>query len=250
MTKTRSQKKVPMTSAERQKRYQKNLLTQALSTNAVTRRRAEKLLKKQKDRKKARRPVLNGRQSVRQCSSNPTMIWLTKTRRFAAGKLRTHLQHAQAAPVVVDGGQFPKAPNPDDRDVWLKDDDGVWRLWLHRRASAIPNAGAGLFTARKFESGSIVTKYCGQTTRNHDKSLQWQKAKKTKGYVFQFKDRNGDIWVVPNSHCFYGHFMNHATNPNCEVDGESGIIRAKFDIPKNTEMTLNYGSEYIKTWLN
>jgi hypothetical protein len=248
MPKTRSQKNIPMTHAERQKRYQKKLLVQALSTNAVTRRKAQKLLQRQKTRKKANRPVLNSQSSVRQRSSNPTMTWMSMTRKFSASNLRTHLQHAVAAPAVVDGCQLPKAPNPDDRDVWFKDDDGVWRLWLHRRASEIPNSGFGLFAARSFKSASIITKYCGQTTRNHGRSLKWQTATKTKGYVFQFKDTSGDIWVVPNSHCFYGHYMNHCTNPNCEVDAESGIIRAKIDIDKNTEMTLDYGTDYTKTW--
>ena len=145
-----------MTHAERQKRYQKKLLVQALSTNAVTRRKAQKLLQRQKTRKKANRPVLNGQSSVRQRSSNPTMTWMSMTRKFSASNLRTHLQHAVAAPAVVDGCQLPKAPNPDDRDVWLKDDAGVWRLWLHRKASEIPKAGSGLFAARSFELGSFL----------------------------------------------------------------------------------------------
>jgi hypothetical protein len=249
MPKSRNQSKKPMTAGERQKKYQKKLLKRASSTDAVTRRRAQTLLKKQKLRKKEKRTVLNGSKTER-ASTVSTINWLADTRRFATSRIRTHLRHAFAPPLVVNGSQQPQQPNLLDRDVWFKDDGGVFRLWLHRRPSKILNAGSGLFAARSFLSGSIVTKYSGKTTRKETESVKWQIAADTKGYVFQFKDNHGPIWVVPNSHCFYGHFTNHAAEPNCEIDARSGIICAKFDIPKNTELTLDYGTEYVKTWLN
>jgi hypothetical protein len=238
-----------MTSAERQKKYQKKLLKRASSTDAVTRRRAQELLRKQKLRKKAKRPILNCSKQPR-ASTVSTINWLADTRRFATSRIRTHLRHAFAPPLVVNGSQQPQQPKPLDRDVWFKDDGDVFRLWLHRRPSKILNAGSGLFAARSFLSGYVVTKYTGKTTRKETESVKWQKSAATKGYVFQFNDNRGPIWVVPNSHCFYAHFMNHAAEPNCEIDARSGIISAKFDIPKNTELTLDYGTEYVKTWLN
>jgi hypothetical protein len=235
----------PMTTAERSRRYQKNLLLKASSDNPVTRRRANKLLRRQTLRKKAKRPVANIA-FERRCSTEtvPTITWITKTRNFSTSRLKSNLRHAMAAPLVVNGGLVPVTPSLEDRDIWFKDDHNVWRLWLHRRTSKIPNAGLGLFAARSFLSGAVLTKYIGKTTRNKARGLQWQRAKGTRGYVFQF-DSGCTTWVVPSSHCFYAHYMNHATEPNCEVDAHTGVITAKFDIPKNTELTLNYGPAYM-----
>ena len=242
---TTTKKGMPKTTAERTRKYRENLVLKASSDNAVTRRRANELLRRQTLRKKAKRPVANI-SFERRCStvSVPTITWITKTRKFSTSRLQTHLRHAMAAPLVVDGGHIPVTPSSEDRDIWFKDDDDVWRLWLHRRASEIPNAGLGLYAARPFQSGSVLTKYVGKTTQNKARGLQWQSAKGKRGYVFQF-DSGGTTWVVPSSHCFYAHYMNHAPEPNCEVDAHSGVITAKFDIPKNTELTLNYGAAYV-----
>ena len=161
-----------------------------------------------------------------------------------------NVRHAFPAPVFVFGDKQPVLPNADDRDVWMVDDGGTWRQWLNKRASKISGAGAGLFAARCFDAGSTITKYLGQTTQNKSTAGRWKKQDGKKGYVYEFQGTCGKpVWVVPTGSGMYGHYMNHDDDPNCEIDAKTGIITAKFDIETNTELTLDYGEDYVKTWL-
>ena len=45
----------------------------------------------------------------------------------------------------------------------------------------------------------------------------------------------------------FGHFFQHSDSPNCVVDRKTGIISARENIRRNTELTIKY-AENMKNW--
>ena len=78
--------------------------------------------------------------------------------------------------------------------------------------------------------------------------MKWQTDDATKGYVFQFLKKKEPIWVVPDGNAFYAHYINHSDTPNCEID-HNRVVTAKYDIKSGNELTMDYGDEYVKTWV-
>ena len=55
-------------------------------------------------------------------------------------------------------------------DVELMGDNNNWYKWLVLKPSKIPDAGNGLFTARAFLDGDVITKYLGNVTNRLEKA--------------------------------------------------------------------------------
>ena len=51
----------------------------------------------------------------------------------------------------------------------------------------------------------------------------------------------------PNKDYLFAHFFQHSNSPNCVVDRKTGIISARENIPRNTELTIKY-AENMKDW--
>ena len=60
-------------------------------------------------------------------------------------------------------------------DVELMGDNNNWYKWLVLKPSKIPDAGNGLFTARAFLDGDVITKYLGNVTNRLEKVKTWKK---------------------------------------------------------------------------
>ena len=180
------------------------------------------------------------------------MDWINKIRTFAATiQLKSHVRHAYPAPVFVSGFTTPEQPNSNDRDIMFLDDSGIWRAWFLVRKSTFVGAGAGLFAARSFQSGSVLTKYIGKTTTSSATKNKWLRDTATQDYVLELKAVHGKpLWIIPSGSGMYAHILNDEEEPNCEFDAKTGVISTIYDIKKNEELTLNYGKEFKKNWKN
>ena len=57
-------------------------------------------------------------------------------------------------------------------------DNNNWYKWLVLKPSKIPDAGNGLFTARAFLDGDVITKYLGNVTNRQDQNHVQKQVKK------------------------------------------------------------------------
>lgn len=239
----------PKTGAERMKKYRQNLLKRAQSGDRRISREAKLLIQRQKDRIKANKQVTNTSQHNAYMVETPGMEWINKISSFAAKKeLMSRVRHALPPPVFVSGNAVPVPANVNDRDVMFLDDIGTWRAWFHMKKSEISGAGQGLFAARSFQSGSILTKYIGKTTKSCATKRKWLRDREKQHYVLELNVNGKPLWIIPLGSGMYSHILNYKTKPNCEFDMKTGIVTAIYDIKKNEELTLNYGKDYVKTW--
>lgn len=130
---------------------------------------------------------------------------------------------------------------------------------LYVKTSTIPNAGNGLFTRKAIKKGERLVEYKGVIST-------WKEVKDEdgkNGYIF-YVNRNHVINAKPRKSAL-ARYANDARGlvrikgllNNCEyeTEGTRAYIVAKRDIPANSEVFVDYGSEYwqvirenIKLW--
>ena len=71
--------------------------------------------------------------------------------------------------------------------------------------------------------------------------MKWQTDDDTKGYIFQFQNKKGPIWLIRDGNGFYAHYINHSDTRNCEVDN-NGVVTAMYYIKQCIELTMDYGT--------
>ena len=232
----------PMTGAERQKNYRIRQ-KKAYNEKTLNRKQLNQYLKEKK-----RRPAKNKPRTCKTTSSTSTATiqWMNEAKSIQGGnytRLATHMRHA-CTPSFVFGGADPlTAKDKGNREIFFLDDNKRWQHWLNKKRSTI--AGFGIFAARDFNAGAIITRYIGQKTTSV--AVSKRMLKNSKGYVFQFQTKNNkNIWVAPDlsKSYMYGHFLNHSTDRNCVVDRLTGIITTIYEVKKGVELTIDYGNEY------
>ena len=157
---------------------------------------------------------------------------------------------------------MPKV-GPIAKILWLKPDEPKNkklrkqepRKWLIQKLSGIPNSGFGVFSARPFQVGDVISKYIGITANlntkvGKKKAKEWEaKSSLHRQYRMILQSGNKNIMVAgePNKDYLFGHFFQHSNSPNCVVDRKTGIISALQNITRNTELTIKY-AENMKNW--
>ena len=152
---------------------------------------------------------------------------------------------------------------PIAKILWLKPDEPKNkklrkqepRKWLIKKLSGIPNSGFGVFSARPFEVGDLISKYIGitanlNTKTGKKKAKEWERLSSLhRQYRMILQSGKKDIMVAgePNKDYLFGHFFQHSNSPNCVVDRKTGIISALQNITRNTELTIKY-AENMKNW--
>ena len=143
--------------------------------------------------------------------------------------------------------------------LWLKPDKQVpkqtARKWLIKKTSGIPNSGFGVFSARPFQVGDLISKYIGitanlNTKTGKKKAKEWERLSsyhRQYRMIIQSGNRNLMVAGEPNKDYLFAHFLQHSDSPNCVVDRKTGIISARENIPRNTELTIKY-AENMKNW--
>ena len=121
---------------------------------------------------------------------------------------------------------------------------------LYVKKSTIPNAGKGLFTKVFIPKGTRIVEYKGR--RSTWKEVKDEDGKN--GYIF-FINRNNVIDGLPYKSAL-ARYANDARGlvkikglfNNCDyiVDGVRAFIEAKKDIPKGSELFVDYGADYWK----
>ena len=114
--------------------------------------------------------------------------------------------------------------------------------------------GLGVFAARKFADGDIVTRWIGETAAvNSRKANSWV-GKRSKSWKkdYTFAQGTGKNHLVYAPACdkkkdiygdalfFAAHLINHSDEPNCQVDKKTMELHALYDIAKREELTINY----------
>ena len=111
--------------------------------------------------------------------------------------------------------------------------DGEAVLELRRGAF-----GLGVFAARDLQSDDIATIFQGPRVARgeHDPA-------------YGMLDPRGRGVYNPDPADLHalGHFLNHSDDPNCRV-GRDMAVRAAHRISAGTELTIDYGDEYKRTW--
>ena len=152
---------------------------------------------------------------------------------------------------------------PIAKILWLKPDEPKNkklrkqepRKWLIKKLSGIPNSGFGVFSARPFQVGDVISKYIGitanvNTKAGKKKAKEWEPLSSLhRQYRMILQSGKKDIMVAgePNKDYLFGHFFQHSNSPNCVVDRKTGIISALQNITRNTELTIKY-AENMKNW--
>ena len=152
---------------------------------------------------------------------------------------------------------------PIAKILWLKPDEPKNkklrkqepRKWLIKKLSGIPNSGFGVFSARPFQVGDVISKYIGVTANlntkvGKKKAKEWEQFSSLhRQYRMILESGNKNLMVAgePSKDYLFGHFFQHSNSPNCVVDRKTGIISALQNITRNTELTIKY-AENMKNW--
>lgn len=114
--------------------------------------------------------------------------------------------------------------------------------------------GLGVFAARKFADGDIVTRWIGDTAPvNSRKANKWV-GKRSKSWKkdYTFAQGTGKKHLVFAPACdekkdiygdalfFCAHLINHSDDPNCQVDNKTMEVHALYAIAKREELTIKY----------
>ncbi|TSC85532.1 MAG: histone-lysine N-methyltransferase [Parcubacteria group bacterium Gr01-1014_8] len=105
-----------------------------------------------------------------------------------------------------------------------------------------PGLGYGLFATNAIPAGEFVLEYKGRhvPTETADKL-------KTK-YLFEIDSS----WTIDGStRANTARYVNHSCAPNCEADVRDGkvLIFANREIEAGEELTIDYGEEYFKEFI-
>lgn len=131
----------------------------------------------------------------------------------------------------------------DTRYVYHKLPESGWTLWTYVKDSNLPNAGKGLFAARRFSPGDIIGKYTG-VYLNANNVTNTTYVLRARGTNRKFKYINGK-----NGTTGFVQYVNDALleNRNNCYFSEYGNLRAYRNILPNQELYVSYGNEYWKT---
>lgn len=107
---------------------------------------------------------------------------------------------------------------------------------------SMPGVGEGLFAVRPIEDGEFILEYTGERIPSGEaESLPSR-------YLFEINDTWTIDGPVPGNTAGY---INHACEPNVEaiIEGEQIMIYATRDIASGEELTIDYGEEYFKEFI-
>lgn len=108
--------------------------------------------------------------------------------------------------------------------------------------SSFPGIGEGLFAVHSIGTGEFVIEYTGERLPTGSAEAGGSR------YLFVVDDEWTLDGPVPENIAGY---INHACMPNCEARIENGRIHfyALRDIESGEELTIDYGEEYFKEFI-
>lgn len=108
------------------------------------------------------------------------------------------------------------------------------------------NTGLGLFATETIKKRELIVEYTGRLISNAKaRELEWVRANR---YLFELNSR----WTIDgSSRRNIARYVNHACDPNAEADTVRGrmMYRAIKRIPAGTQITIDYGEEYVDLFL-
>ena len=118
------------------------------------------------------------------------------------------------------------------------DGSGEWVDQLEVRQSTIADAGRGLYAARDFFPGEMLTRYCGK-----------RKKYPKKGKLPQYSlDLDGSekfvVDAAGSEHFLFAHFINHAKKDSNVVMRSGGLFVVEKTVRKGEEFFANYGTGF------
>ncbi len=166
-------------------------------------------------------------------------------------------------PAPYQHGTKPLRPSlmRDGLQVAALSDLNKWEPLYEVRPSEIEpdekegtDPGLGVFAARNFADGDIVTRWIGDMAPvNSRKANKWV-GKRSKSWkeVYCITQRTGKKHLVFAPACdekkdiygdalfFCAHLINHSDDPNCQVDNKTMEVHALYAIAKREELTIKY----------
>ena len=102
------------------------------------------------------------------------------------------------------------------------------------KESNILNSGYGVFAARPFQVGDIITKYIGvvanlETKAGKRKQAAWGREGSAEfAYRLALEQKGKKYLIAANStqEYLFGHFFQHSDSPNFVINRKTRIIRA------------------------
>jgi hypothetical protein len=108
------------------------------------------------------------------------------------------------------------------------------------------NTGLGLFATETIAKRELIVEYTGRLISNAKaRELEWVRANR---YLFELNSR----WTIDgSSRRNMARYVNHACDPNAEAETVRGrmMYRAIKRIPAGTQITIDYGEEYVDLFL-
>lgn len=105
-------------------------------------------------------------------------------------------------------------------------------------------AGLGLFATTSYKKGDEIIEYSGELITAAERDQRGGR------YLFEINDD----WAIDGSNrSNIARYINHACKPNAdtELDEENKriLVTARRIIKPNEEITINYGKEYFKAYI-
>lgn len=115
--------------------------------------------------------------------------------------------------------------------------------------------GVGLFTNKEVENGNFICQYAGEITTEEEATQRYTIYQSNEvNYIFCIKENFGGrvlkTFIDPTIYGNIGRYINHSCDANCNlyifrINNTMPVLGvfANQDIPLNTEITYDYGSE-------
>ncbi len=105
------------------------------------------------------------------------------------------------------------------------------------------NTGLGLFATETIEKRELIVEYTGRRITNAKAvEIEWTRSNR---YLFELNSK----WTIDgSSRRNIARYANHSCKPNAEPDTVRGrmMYRALKRIRPGTEITIDYGEEYVE----
>ena len=170
----------------------------------------------------------------------------------------THMNKLRSNLLEISDKHQQTLPKGFKYVLQLQDLDGKWDDWLFVQKSKLPDAGNGLFAARRFTKNCIIGYYCGNVLdkRKYDKHTKKLFYRKENDKQIDIRDNDyhhitvdsTSINVSKESNLYMGlQFLNSVSLGKKKIQqrsnvsiGPAGCVTAERDIEKGSELLWDY----------
>ena len=208
----------------------------ALKTVAKER---EQQRKRNAKRKKQRKAKAKAKAALRRKESTD-LSWLESTPSHGRRMREVVKERCRQRLLTYQGGRWvSESVEPTVEVQFLSTDNFTYIDQLVLKASTQPGAGRGIFSARPFVKGEVVSLYCGVLKNSPTQPLKHR-------YALASHNNQKIIDAAGRDNYLFAHFINHAPKgtANC-IFVKGGLLVTSRAIDKGEEFFVDYGDSFV-----